>query len=146
MCASGVGGSQFRLYHRHPSPTFSFSPKKSFQILAERRGTRHELTPFNLHFPIWRRGRDSVTSIFLLKNLATPPRYRRTCGFRIPSSRYKKYPKAGHLYIGCGGGGIRTREALADLVVFKTTALDHYATPPESQSTLNLLYFNRVFL
>ena len=39
--------------------SFSFSPKKPFQILAERRGTRRELTSANLHFPIWRRGWDS---------------------------------------------------------------------------------------
>ena len=29
-----------------------------------------------------------------------------------------------------GEGGIRTHERLAALVVFKTTALVHYATPP----------------
>ncbi|MDP2668768.1 MAG: hypothetical protein Q8P07_02970 [bacterium] len=32
--------------------SFSFSPKKPFQILCERRGTRRELTSSNLHFPI----------------------------------------------------------------------------------------------
>ena len=30
----------------------------------------------------------------------------------------------------CGGGEIRTRGALADAPVFKTGALNHYATPP----------------
>ena len=39
--------------------SFSFSPKKPFQILAERRGTRREESSSNLHFPNWRRGRDS---------------------------------------------------------------------------------------
>src|SRR3989344_2739631 len=32
----------------------SFSPKKPFQILAERRVSRRELTSSNLHFPNWR--------------------------------------------------------------------------------------------
>jgi len=40
--------------------SFSFSPKKPFQILAERRHSRHELTPSNLHFPNWRRVVDDV--------------------------------------------------------------------------------------
>ena len=39
--------------------SFSFSPKKPFQILCERRVSRRELTSSNLHFPNWRRGRDS---------------------------------------------------------------------------------------
>ena len=34
------------------------------------------------------------------------------------------------LILYCGEGGIRTLEALASLVVFKTTALVHYATSP----------------
>ena len=34
--------------------SFSFSPKKPFQILAERRLCRRELTSSNLHFPNWR--------------------------------------------------------------------------------------------
>jgi len=34
--------------------SFSFSPKKPFQILAERRGTRREIASSNLHFPNWR--------------------------------------------------------------------------------------------
>jgi len=34
--------------------SFSFSPKKPFQILCERRGTRRELVSSNLHFPNWR--------------------------------------------------------------------------------------------
>jgi hypothetical protein len=29
-----------------------------------------------------------------------------------------------------GGGGIRTLETVSGLAVFKTTALNHYATPP----------------
>ena len=29
-----------------------------------------------------------------------------------------------------GGGEIRTRDALSDIAVFKTAALNHYATPP----------------
>ncbi|GEM_PF-6244377 len=29
-----------------------------------------------------------------------------------------------------GGGGIRTLDQLAPIMVFKTIALDHYATPP----------------
>ena len=36
--------------------SFSFSPKKPFQILCERRVPRRELTSSNLHFPNWRRG------------------------------------------------------------------------------------------
>src|SRR3990167_1577767 len=39
--------------------SFSFSPKKPFQILAERRVPRRKLTSSNLHFPNWRRGGDS---------------------------------------------------------------------------------------
>ena len=35
--------------------SFSFSPKKPFQILAERRETRRELTSSSLHFPNWRK-------------------------------------------------------------------------------------------
>ena len=31
----------------------------------------------------------------------------------------------------CGEGEIRTRERLSPLVVFKTTALGHYATSPD---------------
>src|SRR3989344_9298255 len=34
--------------------SFSFSPKKPFQILCERRVSRHELASSNLHFPNWR--------------------------------------------------------------------------------------------
>ena len=34
--------------------SFSFSPKKPFQILAERRVSRRELTSSSLHFPNWR--------------------------------------------------------------------------------------------
>ena len=34
--------------------SFSFSPKKPFQILCERRVLRRELTSSNLHFPNWR--------------------------------------------------------------------------------------------
>ena len=33
--------------------SFSFSPKKPFQILAERRVSRREATSANLHFPNW---------------------------------------------------------------------------------------------
>jgi len=40
--------------------SFSFSPKKLFQILCEQRGTRRELVSSNLHFPNWRRGWDSL--------------------------------------------------------------------------------------
>jgi hypothetical protein len=36
--------------------SFSFSPKKPFQILCERRVSRRELASSNLHFPNWRRG------------------------------------------------------------------------------------------
>ncbi len=36
-----------------------------------------------------------------------------------------------------GGGEIRTRDALSVIAVFKTAALDHYATPPRL-ITLNL--------
>ena len=39
--------------------SFSFSPKKPFQILCERRVPRRELSSSNLHFPNWRRVRDS---------------------------------------------------------------------------------------
>ena len=39
--------------------SFSFSPKKPFQILCERRVSRRELTSSNLHFPNWRRRQDS---------------------------------------------------------------------------------------
>ena len=39
--------------------SFSFSPKKPFQILAERRVSRRETSSKNLHFPNWRRDRDS---------------------------------------------------------------------------------------
>ena len=39
--------------------SFSFSPKKPFQILCERRVPRRELTSANLHFPNWRSRRDS---------------------------------------------------------------------------------------
>ncbi len=39
--------------------SFSFSPKKPFQILAESRQRRDEATSANLHFPNWRRGWDS---------------------------------------------------------------------------------------
>ncbi|PIT89746.1 hypothetical protein COU23_02325 [Candidatus Kuenenbacteria bacterium CG10_big_fil_rev_8_21_14_0_10_36_11] len=35
--------------------SFSFSPKKPFQILAERRVSRRELTSSSLHFPNWRK-------------------------------------------------------------------------------------------
>ena len=34
--------------------SFSFLPKKPFQILAEWRVSRRELTSANLHFPNWR--------------------------------------------------------------------------------------------
>ena len=34
-----------------------------------------------------------------------------------------------------GGGGIRTHETLAGLIVFKTIALDRYATPPHTYLT-----------
>jgi hypothetical protein len=34
--------------------SFSFSPKKPFQILAERHVSRRELTSSNLLFPNWR--------------------------------------------------------------------------------------------
>jgi len=34
----------------------SFSPKKPFQILCERRVSRRELASPNLHFPNWRWG------------------------------------------------------------------------------------------
>ena len=34
--------------------SFSFSPKKPYEILAERRVSRRELTPSHLHFPNWR--------------------------------------------------------------------------------------------
>ncbi len=33
-----------------------------------------------------------------------------------------------------GGGEIRTLETLAGLAVFKTTGINHYPTPPNSQS------------
>ena len=36
-----------------------------------------------------------------------------------------------------GGGEIRTLETFADLAVFKTAALDHYATPPTRNSSKN---------
>ena len=39
--------------------SFSFSPKKPFQILAESRPRRDEATSSNLHFPNWRRREDS---------------------------------------------------------------------------------------
>ena len=39
--------------------SFSFSPKKPFQILCERRQSRRELSSPNLHFPNWRRVQDS---------------------------------------------------------------------------------------
>src|SRR3989344_1320114 len=39
--------------------SFSFSPKKPFQILAKRRVSRGELTSSNLHFPNWRKWEDS---------------------------------------------------------------------------------------
>ncbi len=39
--------------------SFSFSPKKPFQILAERRGTRREVELSFLQNSNWRRGRDS---------------------------------------------------------------------------------------
>lgn len=35
------------------------------------------------------------------------------------------------LFDTCGEGGIRTHEELSPLVVFRTTALDHYATSPD---------------
>ncbi len=38
--------------------SFSFSPKKPFQILCERRVSRRELASSNLHFPNWRRVQD----------------------------------------------------------------------------------------
>ena len=39
--------------------SFSFSQKNPFQILAERRVPRRELTSSNLHFPNWRKEKDS---------------------------------------------------------------------------------------
>ena len=34
-----------------------------------------------------------------------------------------------------GGGGIRTHDTLTGIAVFKTAALDHYATPPNSNGS-----------
>ena len=38
-----------------------------------------------------------------------------------------------------GGGEIRTLDSLARIAVFKTAALDRYATPPHGNYTLKLL-------
>ena len=44
------------------------------------------------------------------------------------------YPQA---IIHGGGGGIRTHEIVSDLLVFKTSAFNHSATPPATPAYRN---------
>src|SRR4051812_25884167 len=50
-------------------------------------------------------------------------------GTRTRATKPSRWPSAATR--NGGGGGIRTHEALADLPVFKTGAIDRSATPPE---------------
>ena len=67
----------------------------------------------------------------------------------LPFSRQTHFP---HGPVGQNGGegGIRTLEPLAELAVFETTALDHYATSPQDAYSVIysiglLTYVNKCF-
>jgi hypothetical protein len=87
-----------------------------------------------------RRGWDSSTVNFLTEISVEPALAALTLPFgkfahrselRIPSQTKQLVCSLSFAhFIRCGGGGIRTHEAISDLRLLQSRALDHYATPP----------------